>query len=50
MHKILKETEMKESEGIQRIVNQVAVWAAALMMELRDADVRPQPATIASLR
>ena len=39
---------MAESEGIQAIVNKVAIQAVtAIMMELRDTDVGPWSATTA---
>ena len=46
MQKNLNQAEMAESEGIQAIVNQVAIQAVtAVMMALRDADAGPQTAT-----
>ena len=42
----LKKAEMTESEGIQAIVNQVAVQVVTtMMMVVKDAEVGPRPTT-----
>ena len=50
MQKNLNQAEKAESEGIQPVINQVAIQAAtAVVLVLRDADAGPQPIATASL-